>query len=106
LCANGATCVDHIQSYTCNCVPGFNGQRCEHPVNMQPNTTSNTNSTDNIVDQTEESSWLASDTAMVATVGSMMVVSAFVGGAFLFYRKYFKPKTSTDPTPSNKLSIV
>ena len=28
-CANGATCIDAVNSYTCKCVPGFVGKYCE-----------------------------------------------------------------------------
>ena len=29
-CLNGGTCVDEIDSYTCNCQPGYNGTNCEN----------------------------------------------------------------------------
>lgn len=28
-CQNGATCIDHIASYVCECTAGFQGQDCE-----------------------------------------------------------------------------
>jgi len=28
-CANGATCVDSINQYTCTCPEGFTGKLCE-----------------------------------------------------------------------------
>lgn len=28
-CVNGASCMDGLGSYTCRCLPGFNGTRCE-----------------------------------------------------------------------------
>ena len=28
-CINGATCVDAVNSYTCDCVAGYTGQYCE-----------------------------------------------------------------------------
>ena len=28
-CLNGATCVDGVNQYTCNCVPGYTGTNCE-----------------------------------------------------------------------------
>lgn len=28
-CQNGATCQDHVATYTCECVAGFQGQDCE-----------------------------------------------------------------------------
>lgn len=28
-CVNGASCLDGLGSYTCRCLPGFNGTRCE-----------------------------------------------------------------------------
>ena len=28
-CQNGATCRDHVNSYSCTCVAGFNGTNCE-----------------------------------------------------------------------------
>ncbi|KAI0227776.1 hypothetical protein LSAT2_021736 [Lamellibrachia satsuma] len=31
-CENGATCLDRINSYECFCVPGYNGDNCEHIV--------------------------------------------------------------------------
>ena len=28
-CLNGGSCVDGVNNYTCICVGGFNGDRCE-----------------------------------------------------------------------------
>ena len=28
-CQNGGTCVDVVNAYTCNCVPGYTGDNCE-----------------------------------------------------------------------------
>ena len=28
-CANGATCVDGNNNYSCSCLSGFTGERCE-----------------------------------------------------------------------------
>ena len=28
-CLNGGSCVDDVSNYTCRCVQGFNGDRCE-----------------------------------------------------------------------------
>ena len=28
-CLNGATCVDGINGYTCNCQPGYTGVNCQ-----------------------------------------------------------------------------
>ena len=28
-CQNGAQCVDAVNMYTCNCVPGYEGTHCE-----------------------------------------------------------------------------
>ena len=28
-CLNGASCVDDVKNYTCRCVAGFKGDRCE-----------------------------------------------------------------------------
>ena len=29
ICHNGGSCVDGINSYSCNCVTGYNGDHCE-----------------------------------------------------------------------------
>ena len=28
-CQNGGTCVDVVNAYTCNCVPGYTGENCD-----------------------------------------------------------------------------
>ena len=28
-CQNGGTCVDVVNAYTCNCVPGYTGDNCD-----------------------------------------------------------------------------
>ena len=28
-CHNNGTCFDHVNSYQCNCVPGYTGSNCE-----------------------------------------------------------------------------
>ena len=28
-CANGGSCMDGVNTYTCNCPPGFTGMYCE-----------------------------------------------------------------------------
>lgn len=30
---NNSTCIDLIANYTCQCLPGYNGQFCEHEIN-------------------------------------------------------------------------
>ncbi|XP_072023076.1 neurocan core protein-like [Amphiura filiformis] len=32
-CLNRGTCRDGVNQYTCNCVPGYNGLRCERNIN-------------------------------------------------------------------------
>lgn len=29
-CANDGTCVDLVDGYKCNCLPGFEGKNCQH----------------------------------------------------------------------------
>ena len=29
-CLNGGTCTDHVNSYSCKCVPGYVGTNCEN----------------------------------------------------------------------------
>ena len=31
-CQNGATCTDTINSYTCSCLAGYNGENCENNI--------------------------------------------------------------------------
>ena len=31
-CLNGATCVNNLNSYSCTCVPGYEGDQCETGV--------------------------------------------------------------------------
>lgn len=28
-CLNNSTCIDLVANYSCKCLPGFEGQRCE-----------------------------------------------------------------------------
>ena len=28
-CRNGGTCIEEVDSYNCNCVPGYTGHDCE-----------------------------------------------------------------------------
>ena len=28
-CSNGGTCQDAVNSYTCNCIPGYTGPQCK-----------------------------------------------------------------------------
>ena len=28
-CQNGGTCIDALNAYTCNCIPGYEGDNCE-----------------------------------------------------------------------------
>ena len=28
-CVNGATCVDGANNFSCKCIPGYSGERCE-----------------------------------------------------------------------------
>ena len=28
-CMNGATCIDEVNAYSCSCVAGYTGDRCE-----------------------------------------------------------------------------
>ena len=28
-CENGGSCIDDVNSYTCNCITGFIGEHCE-----------------------------------------------------------------------------
>ncbi len=32
-CQNGATCLDGINEFTCDCKPGFEGERCQIEIN-------------------------------------------------------------------------
>ena len=34
-CVNGATCVDHVGSYSCQCVPGYEGTNCQSKLNSK-----------------------------------------------------------------------
>merc|ERR1711935_514180 len=31
-CQNGATCTDHVNSFSCSCLPGFTGEKCEKNI--------------------------------------------------------------------------
>ena len=31
-CQNGASCMDEVNGYTCNCVLGYNGTHCENNI--------------------------------------------------------------------------
>ncbi|CAH2267692.1 jg1691, partial [Pararge aegeria aegeria] len=31
-CQNNATCLDHLEGYTCKCAPGFMGEFCEKKI--------------------------------------------------------------------------
>jgi hypothetical protein len=33
-CENGGTCIDEVDSYTCQCVPGFDGDNCENGMKI------------------------------------------------------------------------
>ena len=33
-CVNGATCTDHVGSYSCQCVPGYEGTNCQGKLNL------------------------------------------------------------------------
>ena len=33
-CQNGGTCNDAVNSYTCQCVPGYTGSNCEIGKNL------------------------------------------------------------------------
>ena len=35
-CKNGATCIDGIESYTCQCENGFTGESCIYISKTQP----------------------------------------------------------------------
>ena len=34
-CQNGGTCHDDIDSYTCDCVPGYEGDDCQIGIDLQ-----------------------------------------------------------------------
>eukprot|EP00061_Rhincodon_typus_P014612 g41735.t1 len=34
-CANGATCIDQINNYTCTCAAGFSGRDCDQPLGSE-----------------------------------------------------------------------
>ena len=38
-CQNGAACQDGVNRYTCNCLDGFDGNRCQSKLEKQANYT-------------------------------------------------------------------
>ena len=36
-CKNGATCIDQLNRYTCNCAPEYEGAQCEKASNQFAN---------------------------------------------------------------------
>ena len=36
-CLNGATCVDGVNSFKCQCVKGYDGDRCENGKSSRAN---------------------------------------------------------------------
>ncbi|XP_019630974.1 PREDICTED: fibropellin-1-like isoform X2 [Branchiostoma belcheri] len=53
-CANGATCEDEVDGYTCSCVPGYGGDQCETgvsgPEECSPNPCANGGTCEDEVD--------------------------------------------------------
>ena len=40
ICKNGATCIQHVLTYTCECAEGFTGSNCEEGMQAKRNSIS------------------------------------------------------------------